>query len=44
MWERPQDLQDRVDVDMMVKGPPDVPDEKEETAASDEELEAKDLK
>ena len=39
IWERPEDLHSRADVDKMVKGPPDVPDKKEvETGTSEDEL------
>ena len=39
IWERPEDLHNRADVDKMVKGPPDVLDKKEvETGSSEDEL------
>ena len=45
MWKRPVELHGRADVDMMVKGPPDMPGKKEETATgSDKEPGAKNLK
>ena len=45
IWERPEDLYNRADVDEMVKKPPDVPDKKEvETGTSEEELAAEKMR
>ena len=36
VWERPEDLQNRTDVDKMVQGPPEVPGKKRAETSDDE--------